>query len=246
MSLLEARNVSRCFRQGTKEEVWGLRQVSLVVPQGSFCALSGPSGCGKTTLLGLLGALDRPTSGQVIFDGCDLGTCSDVELARVRRRLGFVFQNFGLIAHLPVWENITYPLVPRGISRVNRWETARTLSARFGIAAALRKTPEELSAGEQQRVAVARALATNPEVLLADEPTSNLDRGTAETLLSCFREFHSSGGTLVVATHDPVLIRLASSVKELKPVVGPNTNDVAQARIGDETGEEVPATRVRI
>jgi len=243
MSLLEARNVSRCFRQGTKAEAWALRDVSLVVPKGSFCVLTGPSGCGKTTLLGLLGALDRPTRGQVLLDGRDLGTCSDVELARIRRRIGFVFQNFGLIARLPLWENITYPLIPRGVARASRWEIARTLISRFGLTADLCKRPEELSAGEQQRVAVARALATNPEVLLADEPTSSLDRTNADLLLSCLRQFHACGGTLVVASHDPVVIHLATNVKELD-CGSTIAHDMSEPRIGADASDADRATRV--
>jgi putative ABC transport system ATP-binding protein len=216
MSLLEACHVAKCFRPGSEAEVWALRDMSLVIPRGSFSVLIGPSGCGKTTLLGLLGALDRPTQGQVLLEGRDLGACSDVELARVRRRLGFVFQSFALIPKLPLWENITYPLIPRGIPRADRYEIARTLLARFGLTSKLLKTPQELSTGEQQRVAMARALAADPEVLLADEPTSNLDRGTAARLLSCLYDFHASGRTLIVSTHDPELVRLATHVNELE------------------------------
>lgn len=215
MTQLEARQVGKCFRQGSEGEVWALRDHSLVIPRGSFLVLVGPSGCGKTTLLGLLGALDRPTQGQVFWEGRDLSVCSDVELARVRRRLGFVFQNFALIPKLPLWENITYPLIPRGVSRAERFEIARTLLARFGLTSKLLKTPQELSTGEQQRIAVARALAANPDVILADEPTSNLDRPTATTLLTCLQEFHASGRTLIVSSHDPELVRLATTVHEL-------------------------------
>lgn len=217
MSLLEARHVSKCFHAGSEREVWALRDHSLLIPQGSFVALIGSSGCGKTTLLSLLGALDRPTQGRVLWDGRDLSLCSDVELARMRRRLGFVFQNFALIPRLPLWENITYPLVPRGISRAERHEIARALLARFHLLNYLHKTPQELSTGEQQRIAVARALVGNPEVILADEPTSNLDRTTARTLLSCLQEFHASGRTLIVASHDPELVQMATIVHELWP-----------------------------
>ena len=193
-----------------------MRDVSLAIAQGSFCVLTGPSGSGKTTLLALLAALDRPTAGQVLVDGRDLAACSDVELARVRRRMGFVFQSFALIPRLPVWQNVTYPLIPRGISWPARFEVARSLLSRFGLADKLSNGPEELSAGEQQRVAVARALAGQPEILVADEPTSNLDRATAGTLTALLREFHLSGKTVLVSTHDSELVSLATTVCKLE------------------------------
>lgn len=215
MPLLETRNVGKCYLQGSDAEVWALRDHSLAISRGSFLVLSGPSGCGKTTLLSLLGALARPTHGKVLWEGRDLNACSDIELARLRRRLGFVFQNFALISKLPLWENITYPLIPRGVSRAERFEIARKLLARFQLTSKLLRTPQELSTGEQQRIAVARALAGNPEVILADEPTSNLDRPTATKLLTCFQEFHATGGTLIISSHDPEVVRLATTVHEL-------------------------------
>jgi putative ABC transport system ATP-binding protein len=215
MTFLEARNLAKCFRQGTEAEVWALEDVSLVVAAGSFAVLTGPSGSGKSTLLGLLGALDRPTRGQVIWAGRDLTTLSHVELGRVRRRIGFVFQSFALIPRLSLWENITYPLIPRGVPIAERHEIARALLGRFGMSGKISKTPEQLSAGEQQRVAVARALAGSPELLLADEPTSNLDRATAASLLSLFQEFHASGKTVLVSSHDPDLIGQATHVYQL-------------------------------
>src|SRR5438093_6098249 len=124
MVILEARNACKYYHAGTAAEVRALDGVSLSIARGSLVVLTGPSGSGKTTLLALLGALERPTRGQVLFQGRDLRSCSDVELARIRRRLGFVFQNFALIPTLPVWENITYPLIPRGVRRSQRYELA--------------------------------------------------------------------------------------------------------------------------
>ena len=216
MALLESRHVCKFYRAGARGEVRAVDDVSLAVERGAFVVLNGPSGSGKTTLLALLGALERPTRGQALFDGRDLGGLSDVGLARVRRRLGFVFQDFALIPNLPAWENITYPLIPRGWSRGRRQELALSLLARFGIADRFTARPEELSGGEQQRVAVARALAGAPEVLLADEPTSNLDLGAAGELLATLREFHAGGNTVVVSTHDPQLADLATEVHELR------------------------------
>ncbi len=216
MASLETRQVCKYFREGSPAEVRALEEVSLTIASGSFAVLTGPSGSGKTTLLALLGALERPTRGQVLFQGRDLSGWSDVELARVRRRLGFVFQNFALIPNLPVWENITYPLIPRGVPRAQRYERAQVLLARFDLLDKLALRPQELSSGEQQRVAVARALAGQPEVLLADEPTSNLDRKLSGILIAVLQEMHREGKTVIVSAHDPQVLALATQVYELE------------------------------
>jgi ABC-type ATPase involved in cell division len=139
-----------------------------------------------------------------------------VELARLRRRFGFIFQNFSLISKLPVWENITYPLIPCGIRRGERTERARALLSRLGLAEKFWACARELSGGEQQRVAIARALVGQPEVLFADEPTSNLDPGAAQGLRSVLQEAHRDGKTLILSTHDPGLIALATNVYQLE------------------------------
>jgi putative ABC transport system ATP-binding protein len=216
MTLLEARNVSKVYKPGTKAEVRALHEVSLAIEPGLFVLLTGPSGSGKTTLLALLGALERPSSGQIFFEGRNLEGCSDVELARVRRRMGFVFQNFSLIPGLPVWENITYPLIPCGLRRRQRWERAAELLSDLGMAEKLQAYPAELSGGEQQRVAVARALAGQPAVLLADEPTSNLDQAAGLALMEMFRNIHRQGTSVILASHDPRMVLLAAAVYELK------------------------------
>jgi putative ABC transport system ATP-binding protein len=195
--------------------VRALDGVSLGIEHGSLTLVSGPSGSGKTTLLALLGALERPTRGQVLFEGKDLGECSDAELARVRRRFGFIFQDFALIPNLSALENITYPLIPRGVPAAERCLRARELLARFGMEGRLASRAGALSGGEQQRVAIARALAGGPEVVLADEPTSNLDAETSELLFELFRELHTQGKTVIVASHDPRVVGLATCVHEL-------------------------------
>jgi putative ABC transport system ATP-binding protein len=215
MPILEARQLCKFYRAGRPGEVRALQDVSLEVPPGSFTLLTGPSGSGKTTLLALLGGLERPSRGQALFAGRDLGACSDVELARLRRRMGFVFQDFALIPGLPVWENLTYPLIPRGASRAERARLARDLLARFGLADKLAARPRELSGGEQQRVAVARALAGRPEVLLADEPTSNLDEESGRAVIDLLRQAHGEGKTVVVSSHDPRLAAVATRACEL-------------------------------
>jgi putative ABC transport system ATP-binding protein len=215
MSILEARQLCKFYRAGSTAEVRALQDVSLEVPAGSFTLLTGPSGSGKTTLLALLGGLERPTRGQVLFAGRDLSACSDVELARLRRRMGFVFQDFALVPGLPAWENVTYPLIPRGVSRAERFRRARELLGGFGLADKLAARPPELSGGEQQRVAVARALAGRPEVLLADEPTSNLDEESGRAVVDLLRQAHGEGTTVVVSSHDPRLVAVAARVCEL-------------------------------
>jgi putative ABC transport system ATP-binding protein len=200
--VLETCNVSKVFREGTPRAVWALRDVSLTIAKGSFSGLTGPSGCGKSTLLALLGALERPSQGKVMFQGRDLTHFSDAELARVRRRMGFIFQDFSLMPTLPVWENITYPLIPRGISRRERLARAKALLAQVHLEDKGFVRPGELSGGEQQRVAIARALAADPEILLADEPTSNLDSEAHDAVMSIFQELHKQGRTILLATHE--------------------------------------------
>src|SRR5581483_6536166 len=158
MWLFETRTLCKYYRTKAHAEIRAVDDVSLGVERGSITVLSGPSGSGKTTLLSLLGALERPTRGQVFFDGDNLGDCSGMQLARVRRRLGFIFQDFSLIPNLTVEENITYPLIPRGMPRAERSRRARELLAGFGMDDMLTARAKSLSGGEQQRVAIARAL----------------------------------------------------------------------------------------
>jgi putative ABC transport system ATP-binding protein len=214
--ILEAQDLCKYFRKGTAQEVRALQGVSLIIAQGTFVALRGASGSGKTTLLALLGALERPSSGRVLFLGRDLSSYSDMGLARARRRMGFVFQDFSLIPALPVWENVTYPLIPRGVSRAARYGRARSLLARFGLEDKVGARPGELSGGEQQRVALARALAGEPEVIFADEPTSNLDPEAGMRVLTILRELHAERRTVIVASHEPGVLELAGKVHELE------------------------------
>jgi putative ABC transport system ATP-binding protein len=215
MPHLETRALCKCYRVSARSQVRALDDVTLAIEQGSLTVVTGPSGSGKTTLLALLGALERPTSGQVVFDGKELADCSDVELARLRRRMGFVFQDFSLIPNLTALENITYALIPRRVPPSERLQRARALLARFGIETKLPVRARDLSGGEQQRVAIARALAGHPDVVLADEPTSNLDVETTGLLLSALRELQREGKTVVVASHDPRVIELATCTHEL-------------------------------
>jgi putative ABC transport system ATP-binding protein len=214
--IFTTQSVAKYYRAGARAEVLAIDDVSLNIRRGSFTVLTGPSGSGKTTLIALLGALERPTRGQVFFDGIDLAACSDVALARIRRRLGFVFQDFCLIPNLSAGDNIFYPLIPRDLSRPERQRRAQELLARFGMEGKLNTRAGDLSGGEQQRVAIARALAGQPEAVLADEPTSNLDPDTGRTLLAVFRELHQAGTTIVLAAHDAEALALATCIVELE------------------------------
>lgn len=229
MGLFETRSLCKYYRTNARAEVRALDDVSLRIERGSLTVVSGPSGSGKTTLLALLGALERPTRGQVVFDGDDLGGCSGMQLARVRRRMGFIFQDFALIPNLTVEENITYPLIARGLTRAERSRRAREVLARFGMEAMRSARARSLSGGEQQRVAIARALAGKPEVVLADEPTSNLDPSNAESLLAIVRQLHAEGKTVVISSHDPAVIALATHRHALE--AGKLSEPAAEARI---------------
>ncbi len=207
---LETRGLHKRWRSA-RGDVEAVVDVTLTVPRGAFVVVTGPSGGGKTTLLSLLVALERPTSGDVRVDGADLAAASEAERSRVRRRVGFAFQGAPQVRRLPVWENVTLALVPTGVGATARRARAVEVLARVGLAALVDERPERLSGGELQRVALARALVTSPPVLVADEPTSNLDRASAAAVLGVLREEHARGTTVLVATHDLALLALATA-----------------------------------
>ena len=188
-----------------------LREVDLDVEEGEFAVVAGPSGSGKSTLLNLMGALDHPDSGAVRIDGVDLGGRSDRALANLRNeKLGFVFQSFHLIPVLTAVENVAWPLFLKGVERRRRVARSRELLARVGLAEHMHRTPGRLSGGQRQRVAIARALACEPKILLADEPTGNLDRNTALEIMDLFASLNRDGGvTFVFSTHDPTVVSYA-------------------------------------
>jgi putative ABC transport system ATP-binding protein len=209
-------SVSRVYGTGDAE-VRALDDVTLTFETGSYSAVVGQSGSGKSTLLNVLGCLDRPTSGRYLLGGLDVSTLSDDELSRARnRRLGFVFQSYQLIPHLTVLENIEVPMEYAGTSAREMRERAVELAERLGLAHRLGHRPSELSGGQQQRVAIARALANEPLVLLADEPTGNLDSTTGREILDLFDALAAQGVTLVVVTHDAkVAARAARTITML-------------------------------
>ncbi|MFB0986584.1 MAG: ABC transporter ATP-binding protein [Phycisphaerales bacterium] len=184
--------------------VEALRGIDLVIPSGQYCAIMGASGSGKSTLMNLLGCLDRPTDGQYLLDGIDVSGLDDTALSRARgSRIGFVFQAFNLISELTIVENVEVPLFYQGLPRAQRHARAVSRLEMVGLADRLTHRPNELSGGQQQRVAIARSLVTNPAILMADEPTGNLDTATGDAILDIFDQLHAEGLTIIMVTHDP-------------------------------------------
>jgi putative ABC transport system ATP-binding protein len=209
--------VSRRFRRGAgRADVVALDGVDVEVPRRGFAVVTGPSGGGKSTLLGILAALDRPSAGRVVLAGEDLRDASASMLARVRRRVGLVFQGSPMLRRMTAWENVAMPLLPRGVRASERRTRAMLLLDRVGLRAQAEGLPEELSAGERQRVGIARALVADPEVLFADEPTSNLDHASADAVAALLADVHRRGRTVVVATHDARLLGCATESYSLE------------------------------
>ncbi len=204
-AVAELRGASRVYQMGSTE-VRALDHVDLVFQQGEYAAIMGASGSGKSTMLNILGCLDRPTAGQYLLGGRDVSGLDDDELSRERNeRLGFVFQAYNLIPHLTVLENIEVPMEYAEVAHAVARERATSLAVRMGLGDRLHHRPTELSGGQQQRVAIARSLANDPMVLLADEPTGNLDSKTGAEILGLLDELNDAGRTLIVVTHDPLV-----------------------------------------
>jgi putative ABC transport system ATP-binding protein len=210
-------DITRSYGEG-QTKVEALRGVELEIRAGEFLVVAGPSGSGKTTLLQLLGALDRPTSGRLLFEGRELSGLGDGELANLRlSAIGFIFQQFNLIPTLSAQENVEAALAPTGVDTTNRHARARKLLERVGLGARSDHLPTQLSGGEQQRVAIARALANEPRVLLADEPTGNLDTTTGEEVLSLLQRLSlEQRQTIVLVTHDRTVAEQAPRVVRMR------------------------------
>ena len=215
--LVQVTGVSKTYRQGVIE-VHALSDVDLGIERGDFAVLAGPSGSGKTTLLNLIGALDKPTSGRIVVDGHDLGTLDGSALARLRlNQLGFVFQAYNLIPVLSAYENAEYVLLLQGAPLAERRKKVMDLLDAVGLADLHGRRPAELSGGQQQRVAIARALAAGPSLVLADEPTANLDSHTGTELVELMRRLnHEREVTFVISSHDPKVIDRAERVIQLE------------------------------
>ena len=208
--VIRLKDVTKVF--STEEvETHALANVSLEIPRGDYVSIAGPSGCGKSTLLSILGLLDSPTAGSYWLNGRAVAELAPSERARVRNReIGFIFQSFNLIGDLTVFENVELPLTYRGIRPTDRRELVAAALERVGMAHRANHLPSQLSGGQQQRVAVARAVAGEPVILLADEPTGNLDSRSGEAVMDLLRELYDTGATICMVTHDPRYARHAS------------------------------------
>jgi len=194
--------VRKTYRSGSLE-FEALRGIDMSIDEGEYVAVVGPSGSGKSTLMNLLGCLDVPTEGTYLLGGEDVSQMTEAQLAHVRnRRIGFVFQQFNLLASLPAWRNVELPLVYAGVHRAERRDRAVAALERVGLGDRVENRPGELSGGQQQRVAVARALVTEPDMILADEPTGNLDSASTAAVLALLDELHDAGRTIVLITHE--------------------------------------------
>ncbi len=208
-AIVETRELTRTFPMPSGP-VTALRNVSIQISQGEYVAITGPSGCGKSTLLHLLGCVDSPTAGSLIFEGRDAARLTESERSRIRlTRVGFVFQRFFLLPMLDAWENVELPQAERGVPPSERRARTRELLEYVGLLDRARHRPSQLSGGEMQRVAIARALANRPALLLADEPTGELDEDTGEQIADLFDRVHADGTAIVVVTHNSLLAHRA-------------------------------------
>jgi putative ABC transport system ATP-binding protein len=214
--VIELRDVSKTYRSGVLE-VHALQHVDMVIDTGELVAIAGPSGSGKSTLMHIIGCLDVPTSGEYLLAGDDVSTLDEDALAEIRnRRIGFVFQQFNLLPAVSALRNVELPLAYSGVGRAARRERALAALAQVGLADRVEHKPSELSGGQQQRVAVARALVTEPALILADEPTGNLDSASTADVLALFGELHRAGRTIVLITHERDVAARAQRVIEIR------------------------------
>lgn len=216
LSLIELREISRIYRMGS-HQVTALDQVSLQIRANEYVAIMGPSGSGKSTMMNIIGCLDTPTSGQYFLNGRDVSGMSDNQLADVRNReIGFVFQTFNLLARVDCMHNVELPLIYGGMPKRVRRDKARRALESVGLGDRLDHKPNELSGGQRQRVAVARALVNDPSLILADEPTGNLDSRTGEEIMHLFELLYRRGNTLLVVTHEEDVARHARRIVRLR------------------------------
>ncbi|OGI15688.1 macrolide ABC transporter ATP-binding protein [Candidatus Micrarchaeota archaeon RBG_16_49_10] len=216
-SVIKTEGLTKIYNQGEENEVDAVKDINLAVKKGDFVSIIGPSGSGKSTLLHLLGCLDRPTSGKVFIDGIDSYALSDNDLARIRReKIGFVFQKFNLIPLLTAVENVEMPLILKGVGKEKARIKAMEILKVIGLADRANHKPGQLSGGQQQRVAIARSLANDPQIILADEPTGNLDTKTGAEIIKLLKDLNKKGITLVIITHDISISRLAHKQINLK------------------------------
>lgn len=239
MSLIDVQEVFKIYNEELDSEVKALNGVSLKIERGEFVAIIGASGSGKSTLMNILGCLDIPTYGEYYLDGQPVSELSDRELSRVRsRQIGFIFQGFNLISELNAYENVELPMIYQGVRADEREE--RTLSAleRVSLLDRRKHYPSEMSGGQQQRVAIARAIVANPSIILADEPTGNLDSKTSADVMALLRKFHSDGSTIILITHDNNIAAAADrTIRVMDGNVVYDSSDVSDTK-GEVTADE--------
>jgi putative ABC transport system ATP-binding protein len=216
MNIINIEHIAKVYQVGL-EEVHALRDVSLKIDKNEYVAIMGPSGSGKSTLMNMLGCLDTPTSGIYDFKGVSVSEMSDNELARIRNKeIGFVFQTFNLLARSDAIHNVELPLIYAGIPSSERKQRAEQALIDVGLKDRMHHKPNELSGGQRQRVAIARALVTKPAIILADEPTGNLDSKTGEEIMALFHEIHERGNTIILVTHEEYIAEHAKRIVRLK------------------------------
>lgn len=216
MNIINIEHIAKIYQVGS-EEVHALRDVSLKIDKNEYVAIMGPSGSGKSTLMNMLGCLDTPTSGKYDFRGKNVSMMSDNELAEIRNKeIGFVFQTFNLLPRSDALHNVELPLIYAGIPKHDRRERAREALVSVGLGDRIHHKPNELSGGQRQRVAIARALVTRPSIILADEPTGNLDSKTGEEIMLLFHEIYKQGNTIILVTHEEYIAEHAARIIRLK------------------------------
>lgn len=216
MNIINIDHIAKVYQVGS-EEVHALRDVSLRIDKNEYVAIMGPSGSGKSTLMNMLGCLDTPTSGIYDFKGVSVSEMTDNELARIRNKeIGFVFQTFNLLARSDAVHNVELPLIYAGVASTERKERAKQALVDVGLEDRMHHKPNELSGGQRQRVAIARALVSKPAIILADEPTGNLDSKTGEEIMALFHEIHEKGNTIILVTHEEYIAEHALRIVRLK------------------------------
>lgn len=214
--VIRTEHISKVYVMGA-EQVHALRDISITIKKGEYVALMGPSGSGKSTLMNMIGCLDTPTGGQYFLDGQDVSRMTDNQLAEVRnKKIGFVFQTFNLLPRSTALDNVTLPLIYAGLGSADRKVRGEKVLNQVGLGDRMSHQPNELSGGQRQRVAVARALVNNPALILADEPTGNLDSKTSIEIMGLFEEIHRNGNTIVVVTHEEEIAQHAHRIIRLK------------------------------
>ncbi|MDP2174592.1 MAG: ABC transporter ATP-binding protein [Bacteroidota bacterium] len=214
--LIDIKGVQKIYKLGT-ELIYALKHIDLYIDKGEYVALMGPSGSGKSTLMNVIGCLDSVSNGTYILNGQDVSKMTEADLANVRNKeIGFVFQTFNLLPRMDALENVALPLIYAGVSKKERLQIAEQILEKVGLKDRIHHKPNELSGGQRQRVAIARSLVNNPSILLADEPTGNLDSKTSVEIMELFQQIHESGNTVILVTHEEDIAQYAKRVVRLR------------------------------